>query len=87
MDIVASIFENVFRPLKDFFAKTYGYVASSHYYIDALEDEMNELKSKRDDVRRKVAAAERQGLEATGEVLHLLTSKLIIFSIGIWCTI
>lgn len=72
MEFVASIFENVFRPLKDFFAKSYGYVASSHYYIEALEDEMNELKSKRDDVKRMVDAAERQGLEATSQVFYFL---------------
>ncbi|KAJ3698921.1 hypothetical protein LUZ61_002626 [Rhynchospora tenuis] len=74
MEFVASIFENVFRPLKDFFAKTYGYVASSEYYMEALEDEMNELKSKRDDVRRMVDAAERQGLEATSQVKWWLES-------------
>ncbi|XP_078171248.1 disease resistance protein SUMM2-like [Carex rostrata] len=74
MEFVASIFENVFRPLKDFFAKSYGYVAASHYYIDELEDEMNELKSKRDDVGRMVDAAERQGLEATSQVKWWLES-------------
>lgn len=70
MEFVASIFENVFRPLKDFFAKSYGYVAASDYYMDELEDEMNELKSKRDDVGRMVDAAERQGLEATSQVIN-----------------
>jgi disease resistance protein RPS2 len=81
MEFVASIFENVFRPLKDFFAKSYGYVASSHYYIEALEDEMNELKSKRDDVRRMVDAAERQGLEATSQVFCFLIDRLIIYTL------
>ncbi|XP_078150562.1 disease resistance protein RPS2-like [Carex rostrata] len=74
MEFVASIFENVFRPLKDLFTKTYGYVASSHYYINVMEDEMNELKSKRDDVRRMVVAAERQGLEAISQVKWWLES-------------
>ncbi|XP_078150215.1 disease resistance protein RPS2-like [Carex rostrata] len=74
MEIIGSIFENVFRPLKDFFFRTYGYVASSHYYIDALKNEMNELKSKRNDIRRMIAAAERRGLEAISQVNWWLDS-------------
>jgi hypothetical protein len=37
-------------------------------YIDALRNEMNEFKSKRDDVKRMVDAAERQGMEVTSQV-------------------
>ncbi|EES03739.1 probable disease resistance protein At1g12280 [Sorghum bicolor] len=68
MEFVASIIDTVFRPLKDYFARTVGYVMSCGDYIDALGHEMNELKSKRDDVKRMVDAAERQGMEATSQV-------------------
>ncbi|XP_062207106.1 disease resistance protein RPS2-like [Phragmites australis] len=68
MEFVASIVDTVFRPLKDYFARTYGYVMSCGEYIDELGHRMNELKSKRDDVKRMVDAAERQGMEATSQV-------------------
>ncbi|CAO2197329.1 unnamed protein product [Urochloa humidicola] len=68
MEFLASFIDTVFRPLKDYFARTVGYVMSSGDYMDALLDEMSELKSKRDDVQRMVDAAERQGMEATSQV-------------------
>lgn len=68
MEFVASIVDTVFRPLKDYFARTVGYVMSCGDYIDAMGNEMNELKSKRDDVKRMVDAAERQGMEVTSQV-------------------
>ncbi|KAM3333060.1 hypothetical protein ACQJBY_028273 [Aegilops geniculata] len=68
MEFVASIVDTAFRPLKDYFARTFGYVMSCADYIDALGHEVDELKSKRDDVKRMVDAAERQGMEATSQV-------------------
>jgi disease resistance protein RPS2 len=68
MEFVVSIVDTVFRPLKDYFARTFGYVMSCGEYIDALGNQMNELKSKRDDVKRMVDSAERQGMEATSQV-------------------
>lgn len=68
MEFVASIMDTAFRPLKDYFARTFGYVMSCGDYIDALGHEMDELKSKRDDVKRMVDTAERQGMEATSQV-------------------
>ncbi|KAF8766098.1 hypothetical protein HU200_007590 [Digitaria exilis] len=68
MDFLGSFIDTVFRPLKDYFTRTYGYIMSSADYLDALVDEMSELKSKRDDVQRMVDAAERQGMEATSQV-------------------
>lgn len=68
MEFVASIMDTVFRPLKDYFARTFGYVMSCGDFIDALGHEMDELKSKRDDVKRMVDTAERQGMEATSQV-------------------
>ncbi|KAG8055138.1 hypothetical protein GUJ93_ZPchr0001g29989 [Zizania palustris] len=68
MEFVASIVDAVFRPLKDYFARTFGYVMSCGDYINALGQEMNELKSKRDDVKRMVDVAERRGMEATSQV-------------------
>ncbi|RLM93969.1 disease resistance protein RPS2-like [Panicum miliaceum] len=50
MEFVASIIDTVFRPLKDYFARTVGYVMSCGDYIDLMVHEMSELKSKRDDV-------------------------------------
>ncbi|XP_073005610.1 probable disease resistance protein At1g61300 [Typha latifolia] len=74
MEVLASIFDNIFRPLKDFFARTFGYVVSCQDYVEALENEMNELKSKRDDVKRMVDAAERRGMEPTSQVKWWLDS-------------
>lgn len=68
MEFVASIVDAVFRPLKDYFARTFGYVMSCGDYIDLLGHEMDELKSKRDDVKRLVDVAERRGMEATSQV-------------------
>jgi disease resistance protein RPS2 len=68
MEFLASIIDTVFRPLKDYVVRTVGYAMSCGDYIDLLVDEMSELKSKRDDVQRMVAAAERQGMEATSQV-------------------
>uniref|UniRef100_A0ACD5W4H4 Uncharacterized protein n=1 Tax=Avena sativa TaxID=4498 RepID=A0ACD5W4H4_AVESA len=68
MEFVASFMDTVFRPLKDYFARTFGYVMSCGDYIEALGHEMDELKSKRDDVKRMVDTAERQGMEATSQV-------------------
>lgn len=75
MEFVASIIDNVFRPLKDFFARSFGYVASCGDYVAALADEMNELKSKRDDVKRMVDAAERQGMEPTSQARNIKILK------------
>ncbi|XP_072950993.1 disease resistance protein RPS2-like [Typha angustifolia] len=68
MNILATIFEKIFRPLKDFLTRTYGYIMSCQYYIEALENEKNELKSRRDDVKRRVDVAERRRMEPTSEV-------------------
>nr|CAD1841037.1 unnamed protein product [Ananas comosus var. bracteatus] len=75
MEFVASIIDNVFRPLKDFFARSFGYVASCGGYVEALADEMNELKSKRDDVKRMVDAAERQGMEPTSQAREVVAGE------------
>ncbi|CAO1944798.1 unnamed protein product [Urochloa humidicola] len=64
MEIVAT----VLRPLKERFDRTYGYIMSCGEYIEALRHEMNELKSKRDDIQRLVDGAERQNMEATSQV-------------------
>ncbi|PVH37944.1 hypothetical protein PAHAL_5G129600 [Panicum hallii] len=64
MEFVAA----VFRPLKDCFDRTYGYVMSCGDYIEAMGHEMNELKSKRDDIKRLVDGAERHSMEATSQV-------------------
>ncbi|KAJ3696013.1 hypothetical protein LUZ60_001390 [Juncus effusus] len=74
MEFVVSIIENVFRPLKDFFATTIGYITSCAEYIDTMKTAMNELKSQRDDVKRMAEAAERQGLEPTSQVRWWLDS-------------
>ncbi|XP_073005000.1 disease resistance protein RPS2-like [Typha latifolia] len=68
MEFLASIFDNIFRPLKDFFAKSFGYVMSCQDYIEALRNEMNELRSKRDDVKRMVNAEELRGRVPTSQV-------------------
>ncbi|CAO1944797.1 unnamed protein product [Urochloa humidicola] len=78
MEFLASFIDTVFRPLKDYFARTVGYVMSSGDYMDALLDEMSELKSKRDDVQRMVDAAERQGMEATSQVTWWLERVSIL---------
>jgi disease resistance protein RPS2 len=65
MELVLSIMDKVFWPLKDYFARTLGYVMSRGEYIDMLGHQMNELKSKRDDVKRMADSAEHQGMEAT----------------------
>jgi len=78
MEFVASIIDPVFRPLKDYFARTVGYVMSCGDYIDLMIHEMSELKSKRDDVQRMVDAAERQGMEATSQVTWWLERVSIL---------
>ena len=78
MEFVASIIDTVFRPLKDYFARTVGYVMSCGDYIDLMIHEMSELKSKRDDVQRMVDAAERQGMEATSQVTWWLERVSIL---------
>jgi len=78
MEFVASIIDTVFRPLKDYFARTVGYVMSSGDYLDSMVHEMSELKSKRDDVQRMVDAAERQGMEATSQVTWWLERVSIL---------
>ncbi|CAL4960990.1 unnamed protein product [Urochloa decumbens] len=80
MEFLASFIDNVFRPLKDYFARTVGYVMSSGDYLDALVAEMSELTSKRDDVQRMVDAAERQGMEATSQVTWWLERVSILES-------
>ncbi|CAD6261231.1 unnamed protein product [Miscanthus lutarioriparius] len=57
MEFLASIIDTVFRPLKDYVARTVSYTMSYADYIDLLVDKMSELKSKRDDIQRMVAAA------------------------------
>ncbi|KAG2592251.1 hypothetical protein PVAP13_5NG535400 [Panicum virgatum] len=78
MEFVASIIDTVFRPLKDYFARTVGYVMSCGDYIDLMIHEMSELKSKRDDVQRMVDASERQGMEATSQVTWWLERVSIL---------
>ncbi|PUZ54420.1 hypothetical protein GQ55_5G130600 [Panicum hallii var. hallii] len=78
MEFLASIIDTVFRPLKDYCARTVGYVMSCGDYIDSMVHEMSELKSKRDDVQRMVDAAERQGMEATSQVTWWLERVSIL---------
>ncbi|XP_072950994.1 disease resistance protein RPS2-like [Typha angustifolia] len=68
MEVLATIFDDILRPLKDFFAKTLGYVMSCKDYVEALENEMDELKSKIDDVKTMVDAEERRGRVPTNQV-------------------
>ena len=74
MEFLASIIDTVFRPLKDYVTRTVSYTMSCGDYIDLLVDEMSELKSKRDDVQRMVAAALKEKAnfrKVADELVHL----------------
>ncbi|CAD5170593.1 unnamed protein product [Musa acuminata subsp. malaccensis] len=69
MESVLSILESVFSPIISFFTRIFGYALSCEQYIESLQKEIGELRSKRDDVKREVDREARQGMEATNEVM------------------
>ncbi|KAG6500047.1 hypothetical protein ZIOFF_039861 [Zingiber officinale] len=69
MESILSILDSIFRPVVAFFTRTFGYAMSCEQYIESLQKEMGELRSKRDDVKREVDREARQGMEATNEVM------------------
>lgn len=77
--------DNIFRPLRNLFTRTVGYILFCESYIRALESEARWLKSQRDDVMKEVRLAERQGMEATNQVSHWLeaVASLLVRAIGI----
>ncbi|XP_072951823.1 disease resistance protein RPS2-like [Typha angustifolia] len=67
MDFFESILDNMSRPLKDFCV----YTTSCQYYVETLEDGMNELKGIRDDTKRRIDVEKRRRrrrMEPTNEV-------------------
>ena len=72
MEFLASIIDTVFPPLKDYVARTVSYTMSYADYIDLLVDKMSELKSKRDDIQRMVAAALKEKAD-----FHKVTDELV----------
>ncbi|CAO2205215.1 unnamed protein product [Urochloa humidicola] len=67
-----SLIEYIFRPLQQIFTRTVGYILFCDYYVGQLRAEARWLKSQRDDVRKEVSLAERQGMEATNLVSQWL---------------
>ena len=72
MEFLVSIIDTVFWPLKDYVARIVSHTMSCVDYIDLLVDEMSELKSKRDDVQRMVAAALKEKAD-----FHKVTDELV----------
>lgn len=80
-----SLIDHIFRPLQQIFTRTVGYILFCDYYVGQLRAEARWLKSQRDDVRKEVSLAERQGMEATNLVSQWLdaAASLLLRADGI----
>ncbi|KAJ3669527.1 hypothetical protein LUZ60_011477 [Juncus effusus] len=75
MDFLESIF---IRPLKDLVVRNFGYFMRCRTYVEALEDEMLGLMSRRDDVKSLVHMAELHGKKVKTEVRLWLGKVLLL---------
>lgn len=72
-DIISSI-TSVFTCLKDCCSQSCNYIVSYEGAISSLAEQLAQLKSKREDIKRQIEAAERDGLNPKREVIGWLDS-------------